>query len=352
MGRPYILILSLIAITLPSLSSASDPADDHRENDIADLQAINAIRPASGPRIWKFTKGTSTLLVLGTVQPLREDLPIDTRGLEAAISMADAVLGPPGVTIEHDRGLIRGLFLWPSIRRLRFLEDGRTLRDVLPAAEYSRWNELKHRYKLSGSSIERIRPMYAAWKIYDAALKADGFQADGAISQNISRIARKQQTPVASARFTLSIEDAEQAIGSFHIDPEHDRTCFMEATSSLEAWLDRADEIGRAWAMGDIETGALRNVPPSPSRCWARLTNDAIAAGRNLDLDVLVRSQWISTLRSLASEQRVIFTTLPLTDLTHSSGMAEALMNEGFHLDAERYFGDQLPSPKNTASGN
>ncbi len=127
-----------------------------------------------GPRIWQFRKGSSTLLVLGTIQPLRKSLSIDTRSVEAAISTSDAILSPPGVTVEHDGGVFRSLILWPAIRKLKFLSGRKTLRDELTEEEYTRLSDLKILYGLHDASIERMRPMYAAWKIHDAALQFSG----------------------------------------------------------------------------------------------------------------------------------------------------------------------------------
>ncbi|MBF9139159.1 TraB/GumN family protein [Stenotrophomonas sp. LC732] len=343
--------IGLIGLILIALSSADGYARDQEEPSITPLRTVHATPPRPGPRIWKFTKGYSTVLVLGTVQPLRKGLFIDTRSVEAAISASDVVLSSPGVTIEHDGGFFGGLLLWPSIRKLKFLDGDRTLRDALTGAEYARWNELKHRYHLRDASIERMRPMYAAWKAHDTALRTSEIRTDSHLSKAILQAARRHRKPIVDARFSVPVKAAKQTIQRFHIDPALDRRCFVDATSSLQPWLDRVDEIGRAWADGDIEADVLLHAPSSPSRCWVRLTNDAIANTMNLNLDVESRTHWLEALRSTTSRHNIVFTTLPLEDLLHSKGMAAALMEEGYTSDAGAIAGDQ-PFPSYPTSVN
>lgn len=352
MGELHAPSLGLIALVLIAISSANGYARDQEEPVITDLRTIHATAPSPGPRIWKFTKGYSTLLVLGTVQPLRKDLAIDTRNVEAAISTSDVVLSSPGVTIEHDGRFLSSLMLWPSIRKIKLLEGRRTLRDALTDAEYAKWNELKHRYRLHDASIERMRPMYAAWRVHETALKLSGARTGSRLSRAVLQTARKHRKPIVDARFPLQVKSAKQAIQSFHVDPALDHKCFTDATSSLQPWLDRVDEIGRAWAEGDIEADALLRAPPSPSRCWVRLTNDAIANTMNLNLDVESRSHWLEALRSTTSRHSIVFTTLPLEDLLHSKGMAAVLMEEGYTSDAGASLGEQPPSPGHATSVN
>jgi len=352
MGGLRVLSLVPAALALSSPSHANEYAGYLEKPNIPVLQAIHAVHPSTGPRIWQFRKESSIVLVLGTIHPLSESLSIDTRGMEAAISASDAVLTSPGVAIANHGGVFRSLMLWPSIRKLKLLEDDRTLRDALSDADYTRWAELKHRYHLRGTNVERMRPMYAAWKAHDAALRLAGVRTDSPVSNVITQIARKHRTPIVNARFTLPIRSAKQTILNFHIDPGSDYRCFIDATSSLQPWLEHVDEIGRAWAEGDIEASALRNAPSPPSRCWVRLTNDAIASTVNLDLDVQSRTHWVKALRSASLQHRVVFTTLPLEDLLDSKGMAAVLIEEGYIADAGTFFGDQLPPPKHDREGS
>ncbi len=344
--------LTLAALVLIAAPPSNAYANGQEEPSTTILPAVHAIHSTPGPRIWQFKRGSSILLVLGTIQPLRESLSVDTRGIEAAISTSQAIVSSPGVTMEHDGGLLRSLMLWPSIRKLKFLADDRTLRDELTLSEYTKWSELKHLYDLRDASIERMRPMYAAWRVHDAALKLSGARTGRPLSQSIERMARKHRIPIVNARFAMPVKADRRTIQSFHIDSANDHKCFTEATSSLQPWLDEVDELGRAWAEGDIESRALLQAPPSPSRCWVRLTNDAIGNTMNLNLDVESRKHWITVLHSTASRYNRVFTTLPLEDLLHSKGMAALLIEEGYIPDAEVFFGDQPQSPDHAASRN
>src|SRR5262245_28921705 len=84
------------------------------------LETVEVRSQGEGPAIWKYTRGSKTLWVLGVVGPLPEGFSFHDAGIRRRIAEAGAVLGSPGLSLDHDAGVLRMLTLWPAIRRQQF----------------------------------------------------------------------------------------------------------------------------------------------------------------------------------------------------------------------------------------
>lgn len=315
----------------PQLLSTTHAGDGAQP--VTELPTVKA--DASGPPIWRFVRGDRTVLVLGTLQPLPRDVAFVDTGLQSALAASGAILGSEGVDIGADIGLFRGLTLWPSIRKTKLIEGGKRLADVVPAEDYRRWSELKARYLPGNDGVERLRPMYAAWQLYEAALSARGMAPGSPVSRQISSSARKLDLEIVDARYQVKVRNPKEAVTSFEVDREADLACFRRTLHDLEPWLDAAPAIADAWSRGDTATtSAILETTPRLGRCWARLTNEAIAQAEGVDAARAAREQWRAALERATREHPVLFTTLPLDELLDGQGSAQALQAAGFRLEA------------------
>ena len=103
------------------------------------LEAVVVRADQSVPPIWKFSRGNKVIWVLGTFQPLPKGTKFNPSQIERRIAESEVVLGPQGLVVGDNIGIMKGLMLWPSIRRKKFNADGKQLKDVLPPATYSKW---------------------------------------------------------------------------------------------------------------------------------------------------------------------------------------------------------------------
>lgn len=290
-----------------------------------DLPAVAATHPGAGPQIWTFVKDTTTLKVLGTVQPLHRNLRFDGYGVRKAMESADALLSGEGVVTGEGIGLIRGLQLLPAMRRIKRNASGRTLRDVTSSVDYENWRRLAERYFPGNRRAEKLRPMYAAGALYEASIARNGLDRHHPAQALITDLTKKQGIPLLDARLHVRIADPEHAIATFHVDDETDLRCFRETLNTLQPWLDAAPLTGEAWRNGEYG-----DSPSAPPRCWSWLTNEAIAKSAGITLDVAVRERWMQTLRAASAEYATIFTTMPIEDLENRSGLVAALEQDGF----------------------
>ncbi|WP_185750142.1 TraB/GumN family protein [Stenotrophomonas sp. 278] len=317
--------LALVGCLVIMEAFAADQSAARAMRGIVDLPTVTADRPTSGPRIWTFVKGSTTLRVLGTVQPLPRDLQFDTSGILDALQTSDALLTGEGVVTGEGVGLVRGLLLLPSMRRLKRNTSDRTLRDILSDTDYQEWRRLSDPYLSGMPDVERMRPMYAAGALYEAAIARERLHRHHPAKSSISGMARTLGIPLIDGRLHVRIAHPKEAINAFHVDKEDDLRCFREVLRRLPPWLGTAKQAGNEWS-----SGSYRNIPQAPPRCWSWLTNQAIARTQGILLEQAVRQQWMRSLDSAASMHSNIFTTMPIEDLESGSGLASALFDDGY----------------------
>lgn len=292
---------------------------------IVDLPSVAAARPTSGPRIWTFVKGNTTLRVLGTVQPLPRNLQFDTNGIFEALQSSDALLTGEGVVTGEGVGPVRGLLLLPSMRRLKRNASDRTLRDILSDSDYREWRRLSDPYVSGMPDVEKMRPMYAAGALYEAAIAGGRLHRHHPAKDSIAGMAKKLGKPSIDGRLHVHVERPKEAIEAFHVDEEDDLSCFREVLRRLPPWLGTAQQAGSEWS-----SGSYRSIPPAPPRCWSWLTNQAIARTQGISLDQAVRQHWMRSLDSATRTHSNIFTTMPIEDLKDGNGLASALLDDGY----------------------
>jgi hypothetical protein len=143
-----------------------------------------------GPGLWRVSKEGHDLWILGTLEPLPKALNWDAGSVEQRLAHAQQLLSPPRV--DPHIGFFRGLTLLPSLLRARHNPDGRPLEQVLPHDVYMRWLGMRVKY-LGNTSDETMRPLIAAFDLYEHALDAAGLTADTDIWKRVEAIARRDR---------------------------------------------------------------------------------------------------------------------------------------------------------------
>ena len=300
----------------------------------ADIRTLDAVvATAGGPAVWELRRGDKTLWILGSLQPVPEGLALASGGIEGRVARAGAVLGPQGLVVGDNIGLFRGLTLWPSIRRVRFNPDERTLREVVDPALYARWLEAKARYLGDDEGVEKLRPMYAAYELYRAAAHKAGLGAEDPVNPLVARVAGRGDVPLYEAKLRLAIEDPRKAVRQFDVPRADDVACLQQTLDRLDGFVQSQPALAEAWAVGDMARYAELQPRQALAGCWARLTNEAIARQQGIaDLTVRIRGTWLRALDRALDGHDVVFATLPMRDLLDATGTLATLEDEGFRL--------------------
>lgn len=296
-----------------------------------DLSTVNVSAADASPHVWEFKKGHVRVFVLGTIDYAVQRSSHPAPKIKNAIQQSGVVLGSPGVVIGEGIGLLRGLSLWPSIRKSRYLPDGKHLADVVPPDLYVSWRRLKNSYLGGNADVERMLPMYAAWKLHQAMLGKAGLQEGSQVRPSVAELAEKQGIEVLDARYHLLIKDPKRAVQQFDVPQQQDLECFRSTLATIETAPDAFSALNDAWQNGDVDRMAVTLASYRfPDHCWATLTNQAIARQQGIRLDQEMREAWSDALRKGMASSNTLFMTAPVSDLLNQTGRIDWLKGEGF----------------------
>ena len=119
-----VLVASTLTLHAQETTSAEPAARE------LDSVVVTGAQP--GPGLWKVSKGGHELWILGTVSPLPRGIEWKSDQVRGVLEQADQFLGPPGVVVDADVGLFRGMLLLPSALKATRNPDGKTLQEILP----------------------------------------------------------------------------------------------------------------------------------------------------------------------------------------------------------------------------
>lgn len=333
---PVILALLVIcadtsAQTTPSAASVPPaPAAS-----ITTLQAVTVTGVVPGPGLWKVTRGDHVLWILGVVPTLPAGIEWRSSQVEQTVAAAQTVLEAPGVKLKVDTNWFGKLFLLPTVYRAQRNPDGKTLHDVLPPATYARWYYARQRYFSDDYSIERYRPIVAAWKLMKQAMKANRLRNDGEVTGMVAAMAKQHGVKVVKPEATLEIKEPRQAVKAFAASNLDGIACLDVVLDAVEHDLPNFRARANAWATGDIDT--LRKVPESAYRdaCRSAITGAGFAKALGIDnLPMRVEGAWLAAADTALAANAQSFAVLPMHDLLDPHGYLAALQARGYAVTA------------------
>lgn len=312
--------------------------------------AVSGVQP--GPGLWKVSKGSHVMLVLGVISPLPQRMQWRSAEVETAIAGAQQVLQLPDVKLKADVGFFGKLFLLPSAYSARKNDNGATLQQVLPAPLFARWEVLKGRYIGSDGGIERWRPIFASQELYRKALKANQLSRSGGVQANIDVLAKKYAVAETPTDYPVEIEHPRDAIKAFKASGLDDIACFGRTLDAVEQDMPAMTVRANAWASGDLD--ALRKLPDSDRRgtCVSAITDADFARKLGLsDVPARMEANWLVLARASLAKNAQTFALLPIKELLSPTGYLSRLKAEGYRVaapDDDSY--DDDPAASGTAA--
>lgn len=313
------------AQTDPSAAPTSSPSD---------LETVVISGRYPGPGLWKVRNGDRTLWILGTQNPLPKRMEWDSVNVERKVAAAQELLMPPNVDLDADVGFFRGLTLLPSLFKARKNPDGKTLSEVLPAAEYARWQVLKQRYIGSDQGIEGWRPVFAALELYNKAIARTGMTLDPLISDTVRKAAKRNKVKITTPTLKIKIANPKAALREFSGESLNDQECFKRTLDRIEVDLGTMVDRANAWAEGDVEV--LRSLPYQNqfTACSAVFTSTSIARKQGMqDIQSRLENEWLAAAEKSLSQNMSTFAVLPVSQLLQSEGLLQRLAARGYRIE-------------------
>ncbi len=327
------LLMALLFVA--STSSAEEVPTAVAPADIGTLETIVVSGEQPGPGLWKVSKGDHVLWILGTLSPLSEKMTWTTKEIEATIADSQQVILGPSANFSVKGGMIRGLFLLPSLMGARNNPGKEKLVDVVPADLYARWTVLKSKYIGKDRGIEKRRPIFAAHELYAEAIKRSGLSLDTGIGKAVRKVAKRNKVEVIEPRIELRIEAPGAAVKEFKKSALDDLDCFAKTMGRLETDIEAMKLRANAWALGDIE--ALQSLPYTDQMqaCADAMLKASIIEERGLgDLQERLATLWLDTVDTALEKNQSSFAMLPLRHLLSDDGMLARLRARGYLVEA------------------
>ena len=331
------LRLGLLAalLCIASISSADEVPTAAAAADIGTLETIVVSGEQPGPGLWKVSKGDHVLWILGTLSPLPEKMTWAASEIEATIADSQQVIMGPSANISVKGGVVRGLFLLPSLMSARNNPGKEKLVDVVPADLYARWILLKRKYIGEDNGIEKRRPIFAAHELYAEAIKRSGLSLDTGIGKTVRKAARRSKVELVEPRIALRIESPGAAVKEFRKTALDDLDCFAKTLDRLETDIEAMKLRANAWAQGDIE--ALQSLPYADQMqaCADAMLKASVVEERGLgDLHERLVTLWLDAADSALEKNRSTFAMLPLRHLLGGDDLLARLRSRGYAVEA------------------
>lgn len=317
----------------PALVAGAQPVVSDETGPGAPIEEVLVTGEQPGPGFWQVRRaddpGGNVLWILGSYGPLPKDIKWRSRELEAVIAASQELIAPPSVDARV--GALGGLTLLPSLIGVRNNPDDRRLADVLPSDLYARWLPLKARYLGRNNDVEQWRPIFAAQKLYFAALRQAGLEPYGVVWPEVEKRARKARLPITEPEVEVKVAKPREAIREFKQAQLSDVECFARTIERLESDLDLMRVRANAWATGDV--AALRRLAPvdQASACIAVVVNSSLAQARGLaDLPERATAAWLEAADAALARNASTLAVLSLERILAPDGYLAQLKARGY----------------------
>ncbi|HKS59085.1 MAG TPA: TraB/GumN family protein [Steroidobacteraceae bacterium] len=304
------LILCALAMWSPGAGSAlaSEPA----------LEEVLVVGEHPGPGLWKVSKQSHLLYILGTHTPLPKDLVWRSREVEAAIARSNEVLGAYSVALRVDQ-------------EAAFQSRRGKLKDILPARTYAQWRELRIKYIDEDEQTDRLLPAAGAMLLQARAYERSGLAYSDAVWREIYQLARKHGVPVWPQDYDTRLVAGEwRRTGKAR---QNGIRYLSETMNRLSSDIRQARASANSWATGDIP--ALRELAETDASyarllaySWPFLTEKEVQR-----LHTEAENKLLTAMERAMNRNEVTFAALPIHLLLRKDGVIARLRAAGYSIE-------------------
>ncbi|WP_439836703.1 TraB/GumN family protein [Aeromonas enteropelogenes] len=204
---------------------------------------------------------------------------------------------------------------WQGMASLTQLNDGKSLKEYLPAELYQRTLMAGARYGLDEATLSPLRPWFAAITLTQAAMAKTGFDSQLGIDHHFAGLAAKEGKPVVGFETLLEQLGYLASVGD-------NQTLMLASTLDELPMLENAfTAVMKAWQQGDEATliNLLKEeMAPPALQSWMEQT---LLAERN--------HNWLKKWPSLPNESFIVVGALHLYG---EQGLLAQLEQQGWRI--------------------
>ena len=303
-------ILLALAFCGPQLHAQDDPA--------ARLEEVLVVGEHPGPGLWKVSKSSHVLFVLGTHAPLPKDLVWRSKQVEAAIARSNEILGVYSVSLRVDQEAA--------------LQSRRgKLKEVLPPRMYAQWRGLRDQYIGDDKEADRLLPAAAALLLQARAYEHSGLTYSDAVWRKIYQFAGEHRVPVWPQNY-----DTRLVAGEWRRTASAQKNgvrYLAETMDRLSSDIRDARARANAWATGDlaalkelVETDA--SYARSLAYSWPFLSDEEVQR-----LRTEAENKLLTAIERAVNRNETTFAALPMHLLLGKDGVLARLRASGYAID-------------------
>ena len=325
------LLLTLLS-AMPTQAIENGPIDEAAPAVLADI-IVSGAQP--GPGLWKVSRDGRVMWVIGTLAPVPKNMQWQSGDVEAVVAESQEVLLSPGVTVNSGKGFFGTLFLMPSLLGARKNPEKETLREQLPEALYARWLVLKKKYLGRDRAVEKRRPIFAAYALYEKAISKSGLSNSGFVSKIVRDVAKRKKITVTVPLVKITLEDPKGMIKAFKSSSLDDVECFAKTLEHLETDLETMKDRANAWATGNVDALQSLTYTDQGRACIDAMMNaSAVQQSGLTDLRQRVEKEWLSAAEAALAKNAQSFAVLPMGKLVEADGYLAKLAAKGYTVEA------------------
>jgi uncharacterized protein YbaP (TraB family) len=291
------------------------------------IQEVEVTGEQPGPRLWRVSKGEHVLWLLGTLEPLPRKMIWKSREVESVLGEVQEVIPTnPSVSVHANPFTwVRLYFQWRSVQVLD--KNGR-LKDALPAPLYARVMALVARYDPGNERIERMKPVFAALRLYRQALDSAHLAPGNQSETVVLKLARHHDVPIRQTK--VKIDDPRDLVTQIGQIPQGAQVDCLEAVvERLETGMEPMKEEARAWSLGDVDALRRLEVPKTIDVCTAA----ASASARAKQLLDTYNADWNREVELALTNNRSTLALKPIHDLLGPHGVLAQLKARGYQVE-------------------
>jgi hypothetical protein len=207
------------------------------------LEEVLVVGEHPGPGLWKVSKRSHVLFILGTHVPLPADLQWRSKEVEAAIARSNEILGVYSVSLRVDQ-------------EAAFQSRRGKLKELLPPRMYAQWRVLRDTYIGKDEQADRLLPAAAALLLQARAYEHSGLAYSDAIWRRIYQLGAQHRVPVWPQNYDTRLVAGEwRRTGRAR---QNGIRYLAETMNRLSSDIHDARAAANAWATGDV--AALKDL--------------------------------------------------------------------------------------------
>lgn len=324
-----IAALFFVTLALAGPVLASD------ESDLAILDEVVVTGAQPGPGMWRVSNDQGHVVwVLGTLTPLPTKMQWVSREVEETLKESRELVLRPAARVGVNVGFFGALTLLPGALGARKNPDGTLLKDIVPSKDYARWLTLKRKYLGRNRGVEKRRPVLAAGKLYDRAIRKSGLRDEDVVGSAVRKFAKRAKLVITEPVVEVKIEDPRQALKEFKQTALNDLPCFRTTLDRLETDVGAMRARANAWSTGDID--ALRSLPyvDQGRVCTQAFLQTDVAQKRGMsDLRERARASWLNAVDVALARNRSSVALIGITELLQPEGLLAQLRARGYEVE-------------------